>query len=407
MPRSSTINASGNIEWTEKATSPDGDNLIISLELDAVDSGSGFVKKNKDSSTVSWLNFSISSNINSDGSRDFISTVEVDPDEISTGNTYRFRIAADDGVNTETRLLELDVVSATLSAHRIGTQSGTDQISLFKKDGTKVGDASLNEPKRIDSAEGYVVAVGQNEISKYDENAIKTDQNNNITIQNIDDVVLVQLKNGEIFLADAANKWWIFNNDLTVKMSTTSPPVTVEATRKDGGNTVPWSDSQILLTYDSDDNQRVTLIDNTLSIVDQQDTSALFSSSFFIPKGITTHKDSVYLSSRDYHFLELDSNLNKLSEGSIQDYDSSERLTSNGEALFVGERDNMAKVNSSNFSEVWRTTNAGGSQLRGTESGELFSTSDNNLYEIDPSDGTIKTNLASVGYPNKLGIILQ
>ena len=88
MPRSPSTNASGNIEWIEKASSPDGDNLIISLELDAVDSGSGFVQENKDSSNVSWFNFSTSSNINSDGSQDFISTEEVDPNQISTGNSY-------------------------------------------------------------------------------------------------------------------------------------------------------------------------------------------------------------------------------------------------------------------------------------------------------------------------------
>jgi len=53
MPRTPTVNTSGNIEWTEKATSPDGDNLVITLKLDAVDSGSGFVQKNKNSSNVS------------------------------------------------------------------------------------------------------------------------------------------------------------------------------------------------------------------------------------------------------------------------------------------------------------------------------------------------------------------
>lgn len=113
MSRSPSINASGNIEWVEKASSPDGDNLIISLKFDAVDSGSGFVQENKDSSNVSWLNFSTSSNINSDGSRDVNSTVEVDPDEIYTGKSYRFKFIADDGINVSIQTSVLSVVKAT------------------------------------------------------------------------------------------------------------------------------------------------------------------------------------------------------------------------------------------------------------------------------------------------------
>lgn len=68
MARSPTTNSQGNIEWTEKATAPDGDSLVISLKLDAIDSGSGFAPQNTDSSNLSWLDYSTSSVIKSDGS---------------------------------------------------------------------------------------------------------------------------------------------------------------------------------------------------------------------------------------------------------------------------------------------------------------------------------------------------
>lgn len=103
------MNAQGNIEWTEKATSPDGDNLVITLKLDAIDSGSGFVQENKDSSNVSWLSFSTSSNINSDGSRDVDSTVEVDPNSVDAEKVYRFEILADDGEKKVSRKVTLIV----------------------------------------------------------------------------------------------------------------------------------------------------------------------------------------------------------------------------------------------------------------------------------------------------------
>lgn len=105
MARTPSINNRGNIEWTEKVQSPDGDNLVIRLELSAIDSGSGFVQQDTSSSDMSWLEFSTFSNINSDGSRDISSVVEVDPSQISAGNSYRFEISAEDGSATSTRRL--------------------------------------------------------------------------------------------------------------------------------------------------------------------------------------------------------------------------------------------------------------------------------------------------------------
>jgi len=97
MSRSPTLNSQGNIEWTEKATAPDGDSLIISLKLDAIDSGSGFAQQNTDSSDLSWLNYSTSSIVKEDGSREVEAEVEVDPGGVSTGNDYRFQVSANDG----------------------------------------------------------------------------------------------------------------------------------------------------------------------------------------------------------------------------------------------------------------------------------------------------------------------
>lgn len=110
MARTPTI--SNNIlEWEEKAVSPDGNNLIITLELDAVDSGSGFVQEDKESSNVSWLDFSPTSTVFSDGSRETIVSVKVDVNGISGGNDYRFELSADDGEIVSTRKVTLSVLS--------------------------------------------------------------------------------------------------------------------------------------------------------------------------------------------------------------------------------------------------------------------------------------------------------
>lgn len=148
MPRTPSLNSSGNVEWTEKASSPDGDNLIISLELDAVDSGSGFVQENKDSSNISWLNFSTSSNIQSDGSRDFVSTVEVDPNEISTGNSYRFNLTASDDFITSTRTIILEVIS-TEGNILVTSETNTQYPTLVKYSaGSSFDVGSLSEDSR-------------------------------------------------------------------------------------------------------------------------------------------------------------------------------------------------------------------------------------------------------------------
>lgn len=112
MARTPTVNNEGNIEWTEKASSPDGDNLVISLKLDAVDSGSGFVQQNVDSSNLNWIDYSTSSTINSNGSRDVDSVIEVDPSGVDAGKNYRFEIHASDKALTSERSFILKVAAS-------------------------------------------------------------------------------------------------------------------------------------------------------------------------------------------------------------------------------------------------------------------------------------------------------
>jgi len=119
MARTPSINSQGNIVWTEKANSPDGDNLVIQLELDAIDSGSGFVQQNKSSSKTDWLGVSTSSNINPDGSRNINSTIEVDPSQLSMGNSYRFEISAEDGLASSSQKVVLEVKQSKLDGTKM------------------------------------------------------------------------------------------------------------------------------------------------------------------------------------------------------------------------------------------------------------------------------------------------
>ena len=114
MARTPTVNNQGNIEFEERVSSPDGDNLVISLELDAIDSGSGFIQKDTDSSNISWLDYNITSTINLDGSRDVTATIEVDPNGVSVGNDYRLEVLADDSKLIRDRKTTLSIIKATV-----------------------------------------------------------------------------------------------------------------------------------------------------------------------------------------------------------------------------------------------------------------------------------------------------
>ena len=191
MARTPYINSQGNIEWTEKVQSPDGDNLIIQLKLNATDSGSGFVQQNTSSSNLGWLKLSTSSNINSNGSRNINSTVEVDPNQISAGNSYRFEISAEDGVATSSRKVVLDVKKSAI-------------------DGTKM----------------YVIANGNGNINEYDlSTAWDTSTANKLQSKNNQENVLGLFfrKNGESLFAPGGGQ--IYHYELTEPWNITTASV--------------------------------------------------------------------------------------------------------------------------------------------------------------------------------------
>lgn len=98
------------LEWSERVTDFDGDSLSVSLELDAIDDGSGWTQQDTDSSNIGWLSFTTIKDTLPDGTREAVVEVEADSTQLTAGNSYRFEILADDGVNTETRRFKLDVV---------------------------------------------------------------------------------------------------------------------------------------------------------------------------------------------------------------------------------------------------------------------------------------------------------
>jgi len=114
MARSPTKNNQGLIEWEEKATSPDGDSLVVSIKLDAVNDGSGFSSDERDSSNVGWLGFETSHTVNPDGSREVETTVQVDPAGVKVGNSYRLELTADDGSKTSSRKVTFIVTQGSL-----------------------------------------------------------------------------------------------------------------------------------------------------------------------------------------------------------------------------------------------------------------------------------------------------
>ena len=114
MARSPTKNKQGLVEWEENATSPDGDSLVISLKFDAVNDGSGFSQDGRDSSSVNWLGFETSHTVNADSSRQVKTTVQVDPNGVNVGNSYRLELTADDGSKTSSRKVTFIVTQGSL-----------------------------------------------------------------------------------------------------------------------------------------------------------------------------------------------------------------------------------------------------------------------------------------------------
>jgi len=100
----------GILEWTEEVTDADGDLLDFTLELDAVDSGGGFLPQGTDSSNVSWLSFEIFDTApQPDSSRNYSIKIFADTNGLTSGNDYRFELIASDGDFSISRKFVLSV----------------------------------------------------------------------------------------------------------------------------------------------------------------------------------------------------------------------------------------------------------------------------------------------------------
>lgn len=99
------------LEWTEKASDVNGDQVTTSLELDAVDDGTGFTQRDTDVSNVSWLSYSTRTNLKASGTRETFLDIEADATALQVGYDYRFEVSAFDGVATTTRKFVLTITS--------------------------------------------------------------------------------------------------------------------------------------------------------------------------------------------------------------------------------------------------------------------------------------------------------
>jgi len=109
MARKVNPGPSGNLEWSEKVVHPEGSSMSISLQLDAVDQGSGFSSDGRDSSEVSWLSFSTQENTLPDGSLEKVVTIAANEAQLSKGNLYRFSLFAYDGDSVSAQKTDLTV----------------------------------------------------------------------------------------------------------------------------------------------------------------------------------------------------------------------------------------------------------------------------------------------------------
>ncbi len=109
MARTINPGPSGNLEWTEKVVHPEGSSMSITLQLDAVDQGSGFSEDGRDSSNVSWLSFSTQENTLPDGSLEKVVTISANEAQLSKGNLYRFSLFAYDGDSVSAQKTDLTV----------------------------------------------------------------------------------------------------------------------------------------------------------------------------------------------------------------------------------------------------------------------------------------------------------
>ena len=115
------------LEWSERVTDFDGDSLSVSLELDAIDDGSGWTQQDTDSSNLGWLSFTTTKDTLPDGTREAVVDVQADKTQLSAGSSYRFEVVADDGVNTETRKFVLIIKKTGVDGNVFYTGGGDDQ----------------------------------------------------------------------------------------------------------------------------------------------------------------------------------------------------------------------------------------------------------------------------------------
>jgi len=134
------------LEWTERVVDKDGASLTINVELDAVDSGSGFVQQDTDSSNVSWLDYTTSSSTNSKGWTDVAISITADTGGLTTGNVYRFEITASDGTSTKNRFVKL-----------FANDSGTSYPAWSPGDWSYSSDINNITGDRADQIEGIYV----------------------------------------------------------------------------------------------------------------------------------------------------------------------------------------------------------------------------------------------------------
>lgn len=100
MARSLTDSNNDDVyEWSERVTDFHGDDLTVSLTLDAVDDGSGFSSDGRSSSNVSWLDFSVAENNLPGGTREEILNISAQKSGLQDGYQYQFKVTADDGVS--------------------------------------------------------------------------------------------------------------------------------------------------------------------------------------------------------------------------------------------------------------------------------------------------------------------
>lgn len=171
------------IEWTEKVTDGDGDQVSVALELDAIDDGNGFTQQDTDASNVPWLSFSTRTNLLQSGDRETFLDIQADVTALTVGYKYRFEVTADDGIDTTSRTFILTIaekllydgerlfmISNTMEEGSLSTPFDTTTLSnkendytgipnlssgfgfMFREDGTKliIAEADANQLKEYD-----------------------------------------------------------------------------------------------------------------------------------------------------------------------------------------------------------------------------------------------------------------